>query len=57
MVIRKSIMRKQHWYMITYYECPVCGCGSELRTRMYTPKPEQESDRHEFVDEYDGCLG
>lgn len=47
---------EQHWYFITIYECPVCGRGSEERERRYTPKPEREEDRYEFVQDYDNCL-
>jgi hypothetical protein len=48
--------RRPHWYFITYYECPVCGRGQELRERRYGQKPDRWWDRHEYVDDYDHCL-
>jgi hypothetical protein len=47
----------KYWYFITYYECPVCGRGSEFRERRYTEKPTDINDRYEFIQLYDYCEG
>ena len=48
---------KPHWYKITRVRCPVCGNGKDERTRMYTPKPENTTERIEWASNYCGCLG
>lgn len=45
-----------YWYMITHYECPVCGACETIRERVYDkPRPEDWRDRNEFVVYYDYC--
>lgn len=48
-------MQAQHWYFITYRECPICGREIQERERRYGPRPEHYEDRREFVVHYDYC--
>jgi hypothetical protein len=49
--------RKKHWYMIHYYECPICGSGGEERIRMYGRRPKSVWRRVRFHSLYDQCVG
>jgi hypothetical protein len=56
-MIAKHPKGKGSWYFRYIYECPVCGCGNEMRERRYDEKPENPSDRIEFNGlAYDYCL-
>lgn len=46
---------KPHWYYISTWYCCLGGCTTVYRTRMYTPKPENEDQRREFVEH--ACYG
>lgn len=47
--------RKGCWYLITIYECPVCGRAVWYRERRDPPKPDDPRDRHVVVYGYDFC--
>jgi hypothetical protein len=48
----------KYWYMITHYECPVCGYYYCIKERVYDkPRPEKWELRNKFVDCYDYCDG
>jgi len=49
--------QKGVWYKRYISECPVCGRGSDERTRMPPPRPEDPGDRIEWEQVYDWCDG
>jgi rRNA maturation protein Nop10 len=47
--------KKGTWYHIYISECPLCGRGEYIRTRMPAPAPKNPQDRYEFVERWDYC--
>jgi len=50
---RKNMQK--FWYFFTTFCCPLC-CGEKTyKERMIGEKPKEWSDRHEFLESWDGC--
>jgi len=43
---------RRHWYLISHFECPVCGHDKVYLERVYV-RPQ---NTHVFVVDYDYCL-
>ena len=56
-VARPRRKMRKHWYFITYYECPPCGAGDEIRERRYGRKPKDPRKCYDYIQSYDYCLG
>jgi uncharacterized Zn finger protein (UPF0148 family) len=39
----------KYWYKTYIDYCPVCGKEEVTKERQYTPKPEKEEDRYNFM--------
>lgn len=53
MFLPSIIGKKNCWYYTTITECPICGCGDEIRDRRYIAKPDNPNDRYKFEVVYD----
>jgi len=40
--------KPKYWYLYESSECVLCGSHEETKTRQYTPKPEDPSERYDF---------
>lgn len=54
-VMNDNKTKSKYWYKTTTYYCPVCGKEEPDRERMYTPKPEDSSERYVYKQWYDSC--
>lgn len=46
----------EYWYLTEIEECPVCGSSTKIKTRQYTKKPDDISDRIKYIQVYDHCM-
>jgi hypothetical protein len=48
-------VKSKYWYFITYYECPICGRGGDVKERRYGYRPKLWKNRHAYIVLYDYC--
>ena len=37
-----------YWYLFENSECVLCGSHEEIKSRQYTPKPDDPNERYRF---------
>ena len=56
--IRKQRVPRGYWYRYIHHVCPECGVERIYKKRIFgSDKPADDSQRHEYREEYDYCNG
>jgi hypothetical protein len=50
-----TILKPKYWYYIETSYCVLCGRTDTFKKRMYTPKPKEYNERHQYEEHMCDC--